>query len=270
MTGTPTRRSSSRQSIENATAAFSLVEALVVMGVIAILLAISLPLLRASRKRADLALRLAGQQQCLVGLLQYTTDFKGGFPFIGEQGVFEKYLRFRGWRDNWPSPYFKVDSVFWPSVVVPTYSELIPDQMHAFADDPSADWFVYEGRGASAPANPFISTSFRLTHTTSAVPAYWITEEPPEDLTLLRGTRVEDVRAPSKKGLLLDVRAGFFAQSPPPALEGMIAVAFGDGSASWQYPVPRTAEHWGVERIGLGAASFPIMTTRQGILGQDF
>jgi hypothetical protein len=142
--------------------------------------------------------------------------------------------------------------------------------MHAFADDPTADWFIYEGGASPTPMNPFISTNFRLSHTTSAVPAYWVSDEPPEDLSLLRGTRIADVGSPSQKGLLLDDRGGRFSQSPEPGLEEMIAVALADGSVLWRFPEPRNAEFWGVERVGLGAVSRPIMTTRHGILGRDF
>lgn len=239
------------------------------IGTIAVLLAVTLPTLRGSRQRAESLVHLTGQRQCAAAIFSYCSDYKNSFPFIGLEQVGEKKLDLRGWRSDWPMAYFRVDSTYWPSLICPHYMTMLPDRMHAFETDPSADWFVWRGAGPRSP-NPFISTNYRLTHTTSAAPEYWMTDEAPDDLTWLRGTRVDSVRYVSQKGLLLDYRAGRFARPLDPGYEEQIAVAFADGSASWRHPEPRQAEYWGVQRVGLGAGSWPIMTTRGGLCGRDF
>lgn len=249
---------------------FSIIELLISIGVIAVLLAITLPALRSSRTQAESITRLAMQQQCMTAIMMYTKDYGGYFPFIGETGKGQKFMSYRGWRTDWPNAHFKIDSVNWPSVVVPRYIELVDGAFHAFAGDPGADWFIYDGPSPPSVGNPFVSTNFRLSHTTSARPEYWRGEDHPEDLELLRGTRLDEVRFPSNKGILLDWISGRFGRPPEPDRKDLISVAMGDGSASFRAPQPLHAESWGMIRTGLGATSWPIMTTYDGVYGRDF
>lgn len=249
--------------------AFTLTEAMVVSGVVSLLIGLALPALSRTRNEAEEVVLLSAQQQSFAGLLLYTSDQRGFFPFIGETGAGEKEMAVRGWRDAWPNRHFKIDSVYWPSIVVPATLDVIPERMHVFADDPHADWFICDVPGAQRSTNPFISTNFRLTHTTSAIPTYWMGEEPPEDLSMLRGVTVADVRYPSSKGILLDVRTGMFSPNEPERESGRMTVAWADGSVNRSRPTNPHPESWGVQRSGLGAISYPIMTTARGVWGRD-
>lgn len=63
--------------------AFTLVELLVIIGIIAILLAILLPSLNKARKSAQTAACLSNQRQLVAACIQYANDHNGLLPFNG-------------------------------------------------------------------------------------------------------------------------------------------------------------------------------------------
>jgi prepilin-type N-terminal cleavage/methylation domain-containing protein len=71
--------------------AFTLVELLVVIGIIAVLIAILLPALNRARRHAQMTTCMSSQRQLVTALLMYCQDHKGTFP--GGSGYFP-------WRDN--------------------------------------------------------------------------------------------------------------------------------------------------------------------------
>ena len=60
--------------------AFTLVELLVVIGIIAVLIGILLPALSKARKQAQLTVCMSNQKQLVAALLMYCGDNKGAFP----------------------------------------------------------------------------------------------------------------------------------------------------------------------------------------------
>jgi type II secretory pathway pseudopilin PulG len=66
---------------------FTLVEALVVIGVIAILIGISVPALRGARTRALETAVLAHQRQVGLSLTHYLNDHNGALPYYGVPGT---------------------------------------------------------------------------------------------------------------------------------------------------------------------------------------
>jgi prepilin-type N-terminal cleavage/methylation domain-containing protein len=62
---------------------FTLVELLVVIGIIALLISILMPALSRAREQAQRTQCMSNQKQLLLGIIMYTEDFKGAFPFSG-------------------------------------------------------------------------------------------------------------------------------------------------------------------------------------------
>lgn len=60
---------------------FTLVELLVVIGIIALLISILLPSLNKARTSADRIKCLSNQRQIVLAILEYTTDYKGSLPY---------------------------------------------------------------------------------------------------------------------------------------------------------------------------------------------
>jgi prepilin-type N-terminal cleavage/methylation domain-containing protein len=60
---------------------FTLVELLVVIGIIALLIAILLPALKRARESAQRVLCMGNQRQLMIAVIMYTGDWKGSLPF---------------------------------------------------------------------------------------------------------------------------------------------------------------------------------------------
>jgi prepilin-type N-terminal cleavage/methylation domain-containing protein len=100
--------------MRNRRRAFTLVELLVVIGIIAVLIAILLPALNRARRHAQMATCMSGQRQLVSALLMYCQDHKGTFP--GGSGHFY-------WRDdsgNVQGPTYRSDGATYnPSATNP-------------------------------------------------------------------------------------------------------------------------------------------------------
>ncbi len=77
--------------------AFTLVELLVVIGIIAVLIAILLPALQRAKEQANRVKCAANLKQFGVAFQLYTTDNKGRFPACGAEGLPEDWI---WWQPN--------------------------------------------------------------------------------------------------------------------------------------------------------------------------
>jgi prepilin-type N-terminal cleavage/methylation domain-containing protein len=66
---------------------FTLVELLVVVGIIALLVAILIPALSRARESANRTICLSNIRQVATALISYTADNNGSFPFCGLAGA---------------------------------------------------------------------------------------------------------------------------------------------------------------------------------------
>lgn len=244
--------------------AFTLIEMLVVMGVVAVLMGLTLVALRDVRRSAHWNTYLSTARQLHAALHMYGSDFDGFFPFQATPGDPYTSVRPCGtWTHDPGIEFFRGQSDFFACALVPAYYDG-PTDWRIDARDGAKDWFF----PPPAPAELF-TCSFMLTHTALAPPAYWRDATPPDDLSLLRGARWSDMATPSGKGLLLfhvDAK-GLVAWWE----DGVITVGLGDGSAM-RRPMPPDevdGEPTFVARP-FGCWRMPIMSTRTGLRGRDW
>lgn len=97
---------------------FTLVELLVVIGIIALLISILLPALSKARKQANTVKCLANMKQFGTALVQYTNEWKGAMPYSGWND-FPGNGNYGGGKGNaggWPDWLFDASSKITPPV----------------------------------------------------------------------------------------------------------------------------------------------------------
>jgi prepilin-type N-terminal cleavage/methylation domain-containing protein len=89
--------------------AFTLVELLVVIGIIAVLIGVLLPALSKARKQAQLTVCMSNQKQLVAALLMYCGDNKGAFPggpgHYKDNGILKYTPRLAAWDTESRNPY---------------------------------------------------------------------------------------------------------------------------------------------------------------------
>ncbi len=228
---------------------FSLVEVLVTISVIALLLTLMVPALRAVRKKGRESAILAGTRQHVSVLTLYTHDFKDSHPWAGTPDADGRnFLPLPASSEVFPSYYFQLSST-WTLLLAGYYDGLWP---HPSQRNPSG------GRGAG----------YQYSCAMLADPAYWHPVSAGARRHL-RATATHEVRYPDRKALL----AGGIDVDPYPVwVRDGVILGFSEGSASF------TPSSMLVEPLRRGDGPVPGvfhvrgffgLDTRAGILGID-
>lgn len=229
--------------------AFTLIEALVVVAVVAVLLAVALPVLRGARAQSVRAQTLSNTRQSAALLLTSAADNAGAIPSSNAAARF-------GMTGVAPveivtptgvlgTDYFAQASV-WPALLL------------ARGYEPSPVWLSPARR--EEPRHPF-QTDFDLTHAVLAGPEHWRSPETQRE-SMWRAVRLHEAAHAAKKALLVerasDLRRGEATTTP--------AVAFVDGHASF---VLRNDSTTPVVNRFFHNAAIRLITTRDGLSGRD-
>jgi prepilin-type N-terminal cleavage/methylation domain-containing protein len=243
--------------------AFTLIETLVVIAVIAVIVAIAFPVLGKARKQAKVTVSLATLQQLAVAIESYGSSSREFFPYIGTPGNPMGPLVVNGYdlksNPNGSWSYFGANARFWISLLYPA---------HLSSKKSVTNQSTIESDSVFEYPEAVFTSDIRLTHACSAFAPYWDADDAPIDDTLLRGSTLGDVRFPSHKGITWDVSTGSLLNKQNSDGPRLYTAGRADGSASLidianptaDAPVPRP----------YGAHPFPIMSTRHGLAGRDF
>lgn len=237
---------------------FTILELIISIGVLMLIISLAMPAFSRVRRGADNVRSMAAMRQMMFALNGYTTDHQMQYPYFAIPGSPQAPTSLYGvdLLDAQPGGHFLNQSAYWASLVLP-YLSADPET----SDVPALEEF---GRGPFDVQRRVVWCRYFMTHTVFASPAFWRGVEAPADLSLLKGTRVTQMRNPARKGILLDIAAG--AYSPRHLNTDTIFVAFGDSSVrpcDWHPQAPYVSRPF-------SATAFPIMATEGGLEGTDY
>ena len=252
--------------------AFTIVEMLVSVGIVALLIGLLVSVLAPARDHAATTRALSTGRQLLASTLMYAGDHDDGLPCFGARGDPYEPVTFFGWRPIHPQGYFRANEWHWASLVVPDYFDAPPGV--AIAALTSDD--MLPAAGGEPPPDRLFRSSFLMTDTAFAAPAYWKTDEPSEDLSLIRGTRTSEIAFPSLKGIVMEFgEIGFVDPShssrrDPDIGSLRVLAVTGDGAAALRpFATRPTVEQAAVSRP-FGCWSTYLFATRDGLRGRDW
>jgi prepilin-type N-terminal cleavage/methylation domain-containing protein len=237
--------------------AFTLLELLLSIAVLALLIAILLPYLAAPRRSARALTDLSVMRSLVVATDAYAASSRDAFPFFATPGDLTGPVRIRD--VDFPAPlYFFTQYKYWTTLLIPDHTDLTPAAVEfpgmrdVLRDAGFPDWVV--------------ATRYRISATVWAAPPYWSDSPPSPSTAILNAQRTSDVRFPAQKGLLLDIgspvlNAAHSATNPTDA-----SIALCDASA-------RVINWHTLDDSRVSAPphvqAMPILTTRHGLLGVD-
>lgn len=195
--------------------AFTLIEVLVVIGVIGVLVAILIPMLGAVRRAGRESVSLSNVRSLTQLMLAYTQDYRDAWPFLrAGKGVNVGQGVLLSSENHW------AQSQLWPGIVM----ELVSIEPPAILQSP----------GAAQSSEPKLLTSYSYSLSFVARPELWTAGTTPA-VASLDATRVAEVRFPSRKVLLHDSQL-FYNSRPLPRRGVDLAIAcpasHADGSAT--------------------------------------
>ncbi|MBL4699362.1 MAG: prepilin-type N-terminal cleavage/methylation domain-containing protein [Phycisphaerales bacterium] len=244
--------------------AFTVVELLATIAIIALLLGFLLPALSSARASSKLIQHKANIRDLLIAIDMYAETFIATYPFMGvpghpELGVDElNDLEPPGSGISFNAGYFAANSFHWPTVMVRAGFDIA---LTAYPDEELRQRLSDRYQDSS-----ILGTIYQMTHATVSTPAYWQPGLPPEPTaTYLHAMKTHQLKFPSAKGMLLAMTQGLYDDTDDESLS-WILVGLGDGSVSKRNN-PETPT---LEPRPNGVLPFSILSTIDGLQGRDF
>jgi len=239
---------------------FTLVEILISIALVAILLALNLPVLRGIQQRASESSSLSTIRQHGAVFGMYTSDYAGTYPYFTSPTATRTILRDGNFVVD--VSYFGAYQVWNIAMAKGYYSSGPFDR-------------VFSPPGVS-PWNEYLFTGYWYSCTMLARPEHWNPDQRRSGTALLRSTRDTEVRYPTLKVLLADLFASSlaFADAAPGGLR--IPACFTDGSATALIPGDVRRQYPGGHGAPFDAGHgyhntepIPGMHTLDGVRGMD-
>lgn len=232
-------------------AAFALVELLAAIAVIAVLLAIAIPVIRDARLRSHETRQFSDLRQAIAALGAYSQDYKDAWPYLQTPGNFNAAITVRGVQVGWS--YFASGRTLWANLICPAYIDAPQVFLRGDLDALIAS-NIADGWEPSTIRSRILFADIAF-----AVSDWWATDDPPVGQTFFAGTRHADVVFPARKGALIDYPDA--SRQPP-------RVARADGSAEYLAPA-HNPQSGLVERWLFGVPTRTVQSTRCGWRGID-
>lgn len=234
--------------------AFTLVELLVTVGIVALILGLILPALRGARWKVDDVALLAHQSQVFKSLDQYLADHDLRYPSWGQSGTAHAVLALQGKQATsswWEQP------IMWGAYLESKGYEGQSSAMAGAGPMRKAENIVMR-----APPDGFMSIH-QLTHCAYATPEHFAPA--PERMPSVRdhvAQRASTLAYAADKGVLIQF-AGLPSSREPESLDASFPIAFGDGHCE----MPRF--HSLRPGVDVQHAAVPVLATERGLLGRD-
>jgi type II secretory pathway pseudopilin PulG len=244
-------------------AGFTLVETLVVVSVVTLLIALSLPALKGARDSARINARVQTIRQLDASLAAYTQDYRDGFPYFATIGDPYGLIVIRGFPMQ--GQYFQTQRWYWASAIYPEYYAAPRESIELPGTAEQLQQVLRRP--------PTIVASHYLTSSTIFARSRFWADDPGGSATWYQNqyfapTRITDVAYPSLKGLLIADWGGHGGRPQGWGDDFPVPVAFGDGSAR---AVPqRDFDPTRAVTRPFGAGSIPVVSTIDGLDGRDF
>ncbi|MFN5943587.1 MAG: type II secretion system protein [Phycisphaerae bacterium] len=229
--------------------AFTLIEVLVVIGIIAILVGLALPALAGARTRAFDVRSQANIRHNATMISAYCVDMRGHFPIVIENQTYDVGS------SSFIYPYWQVDQT-WVAVVKPYWpNEVFPETFYSPRSSRSGLFglgsYRYSWSFAGKPAMWSGSAFTRLDTRTSPVDA--------------------DVRWPSSKAILWDDEVAYRSKRPARIrfdATDAVAIALSDQSVVMRVPADASAPVDNQDWPSIDDQR--LRNTREGVWGRDF
>lgn len=251
----------------------TLLEVIVAIGVIALLLAIAMPVLSAIRLAARETECLSQIRQTGLLMSSYATDRQGVLPQVGEARLTRSFSNAGFWMN-----YFD-QRVFWPITLRGyTASPNDPRELSCPYDERPIIEREEDGYDSQYPDGAVLPTAYWYSSALFTRAALWRETNPVVDASQLLPVNISEVAHPSAKAAFYDLAAPHRLSDPPMAPFGAdfddlhrpfyrVPVSLVDGSGALK---TRTELPGPVANPFYGGRPPTLFNTRDGFLGRDF